>query len=146
MNCSEITQGGDRNKPVTRPQTSRHAAARASGRLLAEPVRLLVLAAIGLGRGAGRLQAVRYCGHMSRWLEHRSVWQFAVISWAFVAAAGLAGTVTSAWLGFGGHMRLPGSAEPVVFGSIVMALGAICGRRLRQKAAAAQRPPSTRSE
>jgi xanthine/uracil permease len=83
---------------------------------------------------------------MSRWLEQCGVWQFAVISWAFMAAVALAGTVTSAWLGFGGHLRLPGSLEPVVFGSVVLALGATCGRQMRQKAAAPRRPPSTRSE
>jgi hypothetical protein len=73
---------------------------------------------------------------MSRWLEQRTIWQFALIMWAVCLAAVTGGTLTAAaWLGLG-HQGLSEHAVEAALGSIVLAMSATWGRYLRQKRSA----------
>jgi hypothetical protein len=57
-------------------------------------------------------------GHMSRWLEQRSVWQFLVIMWVITGTAALLGMATAARFSQG-HLSL----EVIAFGSLALAIG-----------------------
>jgi ABC-type Mn2+/Zn2+ transport system permease subunit len=73
---------------------------------------------------------VLHHGHMSRWLDHRSLWQFALIWWAGAMAACLLGVAASAaW--HGDHVHR-GPLIGAFFFSVIAAVSAVWGRQRRR--------------
>ena len=79
---------------------------------------------------AGTVGGVLHHGHMSRWLDRRSLWQFALIWWAGAIAACLLGVAASAaW--YGGQVR-PATVTGALFVSVAAAVSAVWGRQRRR--------------
>jgi hypothetical protein len=73
---------------------------------------------------------VLHHSHMSRWLDRRSLWQFALIWWAGSMAACLLGVATSvAWYGGDVHR---GPLTGAFFFSIAAAVSAVWSRQRRK--------------
>ena len=73
---------------------------------------------------------VLHHGHMSRWLDRRSLWQFALLWWAGATAACLLGVAASVAM-YGGHVQR-GPLAGAFFFSVAAAVSAVWSRQRRR--------------